>query len=203
MRKKELQIVLSRLKEIDYKIKFEQYPTPPDVAARILWEAYIRGDIEGRKVVDFGTGNGILAIGAKLLGAKEVLGIDIDEDCIRIARENAEELGLEIRFERMDVEDFSEKVDTVLMNPPFGLKRRGEDRKFLRKAFEVGDVVYCIHKIESDTFFKKFSEEYGFSSEMLFEFYYRLPPIYKFHESKSYYFRAGVWRFERKGLEGP
>ena len=43
----------------------------------------------GKRVIDVGTGSGILAIGAAMLGAEEVLAIDIDPDAVRVARENA------------------------------------------------------------------------------------------------------------------
>ncbi len=39
-------------------------------------------------VLDIGTGSGILAISSALLGARKVLGIDIDEDAVRVANEN-------------------------------------------------------------------------------------------------------------------
>jgi len=43
----------------------------------------------GIKVIDLGTGTGILAIAAALLGAKDVLATDIDPVAVRVARENA------------------------------------------------------------------------------------------------------------------
>ena len=49
----------------------------------------------GEKVIDVGTGSGILAIGAALLGASEVLAIDIDPDAVKVARENIRHNGLE------------------------------------------------------------------------------------------------------------
>ena len=42
----------------------------------------------GERVIDVGTGSGILAIGAALLGAKDVLAIDIDPTAVKVAREN-------------------------------------------------------------------------------------------------------------------
>lgn len=46
------------------------------------------------KLLDIGTGSGILAIAARLLGAKEVVGVDIDENSVRTANENAKRNGV-------------------------------------------------------------------------------------------------------------
>ena len=43
---------------------------------------------EGMRVMDVGTGSGILAIAAARLGAREVLAIDIDPAAVKVAREN-------------------------------------------------------------------------------------------------------------------
>lgn len=43
---------------------------------------------DGMRVMDVGTGSGILAIAAARLGAKEVLAIDIDPAAVKVAREN-------------------------------------------------------------------------------------------------------------------
>ena len=47
----------------------------------------------GQKVIDVGTGTGILAIAAAHMGARDVLAIDLDPVAVRVARENIERNG--------------------------------------------------------------------------------------------------------------
>ena len=49
----------------------------------------------GGSVLDVGTGSGILAIAAARLGAKQVLGVDIDPMAVQVARENVEKNSLQ------------------------------------------------------------------------------------------------------------
>lgn len=49
-------------------------------------ERYVKG---GERVIDLGSGSGILSIAALLLGAKTAIGVDIDPKAEDIARENA------------------------------------------------------------------------------------------------------------------
>jgi ribosomal protein L11 methyltransferase len=55
----------------------------------------IRG---GETVVDYGCGSGILAISALKLGAQRALGIDIEEDALRVSRQNALQNQVEATF---------------------------------------------------------------------------------------------------------
>ena len=50
-------------------------------------------------IVDVGTGSGCLAISSKILHPEvDVIGIDIDAECIQTARENAKKLGVGVNF---------------------------------------------------------------------------------------------------------
>ena len=52
-----------------------------------LVEEYVK---QGDKVIDVGTGTGILAIAAGKVGASDVLATDLDAMAVRVARENAD-----------------------------------------------------------------------------------------------------------------
>lgn len=59
---------------------------------------------KGGRVLDIGTGSGILAIAAAKLGAGEIYACDIDPTAVKVARENAEMNGVEgITFETADL----------------------------------------------------------------------------------------------------
>ncbi len=57
---------------------------------RLCIEQMIKYMDKDMVVLDLGCGSGILSIAALLLGAKSCTGVDIDENSVRIARENAE-----------------------------------------------------------------------------------------------------------------
>lgn len=61
--------------------------THPTTALCLEWLEQM--DLTGKTVIDFGCGSGILAIAAIKLGAKEVIGIDIDPQAILASKENA------------------------------------------------------------------------------------------------------------------
>lgn len=57
---------------------------------RLCIEQIIKHMTEGMRVLDMGCGSGILSIASILLGAENCVGVDIDENAVRIAKENAE-----------------------------------------------------------------------------------------------------------------
>ena len=72
-----------------------------------LLEEVLQG---GERVIDVGTGSGILAIGAAMLGARDVLAIDIDPTAVKVAQENVEHNGLERTITTLEG-NLLEKVD--------------------------------------------------------------------------------------------
>jgi len=187
MKKSQLAIKLSQVEEFQQpKISLEQYITPPQLASDILHTAWMQGDIEGRKVVDLGTGTGIFAIGAALLGAKKIVAVEKDEAAIEIAKGNAESLGVksEIRFVKADIEDFKENCDTVIMNPPFSV-HSDIDIGFIQKAIEIGESVYSVSHPGARKSIKDFVANSDHVLEALEEYEISLPPTYGFHTEEN------------------
>jgi len=74
---------------------------------------------EGERVLDVGTGTGILAMAAVLLGASDALGIDIDDEAVRVASENISLNGMSgsIRIIKGDLtEGVSYDADVIVAN---------------------------------------------------------------------------------------
>lgn len=74
-------------------------------------------DFRNKKVFDFGTGTGILAILAEQLGAASVLAIDYDDWCIENANENLDQNGCEkITVIKGDTANVDQLFDVILAN---------------------------------------------------------------------------------------
>ncbi|MBI5133099.1 MAG: methyltransferase [Thaumarchaeota archaeon] len=186
----QLAIHLSKLEPFpSHSPALEQYPLNGNLAASLLWKAYLNNDIENKTVADLGCGNGILGIGAQLLGAKDVSFLDVDKRALDLAKKNAGR-GM---FFLGDVTTFSEQVDTVLMNPPFGVQTRKADKIFLETAMKTSKTIYSIHKIESKNFIQALCKEYGFRVEEIMEEDFIVKPLYSFHTEKKHSVAVGIW----------
>ncbi len=186
LKKKELEIALQKVEPFATpNPSDEQYPTPASIAADLLFLAYSQGDIAGLKVADLGCGTGMLAIGAALLGAESVLGLDKDQSALGIAMENAKRAGVRIELALGDVSEFKEKVDTVVMNPPFGSQRRHADRPFLSKAMEVAEVVYSLHNAITQEFLVEMVTATGSKAEVLKRYKLEIPHTFAFHKKAN------------------
>jgi putative methylase len=195
------------LSEIEYhplpNAYLEQYTTPSNIAAEMLYiSAYVYDDIVDKTVIDLGCGTGRLAIGAALLGAKEVIGVDLDRISIKVAQKNAEIMGVKEKtdWNVTDICVIEGSFDTVLQNPPFGVQRRRADRKFMSKSLELSNVIYSFHKggERNRRFIKRFIEGHGGRVTKIFPLKMDIPRMFKFHTKLKRSIQVDLYRIEGK-----
>ena len=188
--------LLSSLQNFEnQKVSVEQYPTPSELAAEVLWQANLQGDIDEKSVLDLGAGTGILGIGAALLGGKVTL-VEQDGEALALAKQNATEAGVEVQTAQVLIEDYAEKADTIIMNPPFGTKQKHADRDFLDKAFSLAPVVWSMHKTSTHPFILAYAQKAGFTATF-FPATIQLPHSQSFHKKPVKPVEITVYRFIR------
>jgi putative methylase len=192
--KSALAIMLSKLKQFSNpKPELEQYSTDSETAAEILWNACMLGDIAGKTIADLGAGTGILGIGCIALNAKKVYFVEIDDDAAAVLKINIEGWK-NCAIIQSDAAEFDRQVDTIVMNPPFGVQKRKADKVFVETAFKAAKAVYYIGKIESKGFIEAMCRENKKIITHFFEFILPLKKTMKHHTKDSKKIKIGCWR---------
>jgi len=164
------------------KLHLEQYTIPADLAAEILFAAcYVHNDIQDKTVLDLGTGTGRLALGASILGARYVVGVDVDVSSLHVAYISTKSLGVEVDFVLGEIGTLHGSIDTVLMNPPFGTRKPHADLRFLQCALQLANVIYTIHKSSTRRFLEHWLLDQGLSFERMMVTKMDIPRQFRFH----------------------
>jgi putative methylase len=183
--KRQLEIQLAKLKTLKTPtLKLEQYPVSPEAAAELLYMAgFEHDDLKGR-VIDLGTGTGRLAIGAALMGADKVVGVDVDPAALVLAPRNAQTAGVDVEWVLSDIDKISGAYDTVIMNPPYGTRTAHADKRFLDKAFQIAPVTYSIHKSSTREFLVKYVRKSNRRIDEARSLKMKIPHLFGFHTKK-------------------
>ncbi len=203
MKLKNLEMMLQRLAGfVRPRAALEQYQTPAPLAARLLFHALMKGDIEGKRVCDLGCGTGVLAIGAALLGAESAFGVDIDEGALTVARENAALLDAEVTFLALDLREgrLHERIgtcDTVVMNPPFGAQKVHADRPFIDSALTLAPVTYSIFNAGSTQFVQAYTAQRAEITEKVGGLF-PIKRTFAFHKKDVQEIEVEILRLKRK-----
>lgn len=104
-----------------------------------------RIDFQGKKVLDVGTGSGLLALFAAQKGAR-VTALDINPLAVQTAGENARRNGLELLLLESDLLDrlSAQHFDVVLINPPYYPRKA---RDLAERAFFAGENLEYFEKL--------------------------------------------------------
>ena len=217
-RKLDLEILLSKIEPHPApRPNLEQYTISVDAAAALLYiAANVNDDILDKTVLDLGCGTGRLALGAAFLEAKEAVGVDIDRTAVKVASANSVKTNLskKVQWIAASIDAVRGKFDTVLQNPPFGVQKRGADRKFLKKALELGGNVYSLHKsvgqegvllkklkkrsngvmqVHPSSFLKEFIERNGGHVKAVYALPMTVPHMFEFHTKKKHEFVVDLY----------
>ncbi|CEG12044.1 conserved hypothetical protein [groundwater metagenome] len=148
-------------------------------------------DLEGKDVLDIGTGTGILAIIAAQKCAS-VSGSDINDKALEIAKKNAALNDAKIEFMKSDLfEGINEKFDLIVFNSPYLppetqgfsnkiLEKSWNDDGTIEKFFEEVDahlkddgkfliLLSSLTKISLERYTEKFVMEKVTSKKLFFE----------------------------------
>jgi release factor glutamine methyltransferase len=119
-----IQYILEEAHFLDFKFKVNPSVLIPRPETEELVMFLIENNIQG-KILDIGTGSGIIPISLKKkLPALEADGLDVSEEAIRLAQENADYLGVEVEFIQSDIlnENITDIYDAIISNPPYVLE---------------------------------------------------------------------------------
>jgi putative methylase len=185
----------------DYEVSLEQYPTPARIASAILFAAEMEhNDITDKTVCDLGCGDGVFALGAALLNARHVIGIDVQSKALKASQMNSRLLGIEdiVDWVLGDVSSLQLRclVDTVVSNPPFGVKKRGADLRFLTKAISIANVTYSIHLAgdKNRVFLKNEVEKLGARVTQIETFQFPIGKLFDFHKKNVHMIEVDLYR---------
>lgn len=198
-------MILQQLSDVpDPNPSLEQYPTPADIGAHMIFQSFGSLDVQNKTVVEPGCGKGLLALGASLMGALEVTGFDVDPKAVDAAKKNLHLLqdkgfDVDVDFYVGSLPNFDpDRVwDTVIMNPPFGSQNSGADRPFLDFSSRKAQVVYSLHLHKTREFVVGYMKNRGFHARVLGYFIFPIRHTFSFHTREKKEFEVSLIRSER------
>ena len=105
-------------------------------------------DRKSPRILDIGTGSGCIALAIKqLIPLAEVTAWDISTEALRVARNNAKQLGLGICFEQRDILStnlsvMQEVFDLIVSNPPYICRQESEEMERRVTDFEPHAALF-------------------------------------------------------------
>lgn len=127
-----IQYVLGKTTFMDLEFKVNSSVLIPRPETEELVRLMLKEDLDGKEILDIGTGSGCIAISlAKNLPNAKVSALDISKDALEVALENAELNNVNIEFIHADIFEYQsdKKYDVIVSNPPYVL----ESEKMLMK----------------------------------------------------------------------
>ena len=120
-----IQYVLGRVNFMDLEFKVNSSVLIPRPETEELVRLILKEDLDGKEILDIGTGSGCIAISlAKNLPNSKVSALDISNDALEVAKENAKLNNVNVEFINADIIEYQsdKKYDIIVSNPPYVLE---------------------------------------------------------------------------------
>ena len=119
-----IQYVLGKTTFMDLEFKVNSSVLIPRPETEELVRLILKEDLDGKEILDIGTGSGCIAISiAKNLPNAKVSALDISKEAIEVAKENAKLNNVSVEFIHADIFEYQsdKKYDIIVSNPPYVL----------------------------------------------------------------------------------
>lgn len=139
-----LQYAIGEWEFYNLRLKVDQRALIPRFETEIIVDYLIKSPIKRDKILDIGTGTGAIALSlAKNIENSYVIGSDIEEKAISLARENREFTGIKnVEFIKSDLfENIEGKFDLIISNPPY-INKKDYDALDKELYFEPKSALY-------------------------------------------------------------
>tara|TARA_B100001142_G_scaffold4839_1_gene4962 strand:+ start:501 stop:1334 length:834 start_codon:yes stop_codon:yes gene_type:complete len=161
-----IQYVLGKTNFMDLEFKVNSSVLIPRPETEELVRLMLDEDLDGKEILDIGTGSGCIAISlAKNFPNAKVTALDISKDALNVAKENTKLNNVEVNFINADIFKYKsdKKYDVIVSNPPYVL----ESEKIIMKQnvldFEP-ELALFVKDIEP---LKYYTEIFNFSQNNL------------------------------------
>ena len=117
-----IQYVLGKTSFMDLEFKVNSSVLIPRPETEELVRLMLKEDLDGKEILDIGTGSGCIAISlAKNLPNAKITALDISKNALEVAKENAELNNVNIDFINADIFEYQtdKKYDVIVSNPPY------------------------------------------------------------------------------------
>ena len=144
-----IQYVLGKTSFMDLEFKVNSSVLIPRPETEELVRLMLKEDLDGKEILDIGTGSGCIAISlAKNLLNAKVSALDISSDALEVAKENAKLNNVSIEFINADIFKYKseKKYDIIVSNPPYVTESEKFEMKKNVLDFEPGLALFIEDK---------------------------------------------------------
>lgn len=163
-----IQYVLGKTSFMDLEFKVNSSVLIPRPETEELVRLMLKEDLDGKEILDIGTGSGCIAISlAKNLPNSKITALDISKDALEVAKENAKLNNVSIDFINADIfkYDSNKKFDVIVSNPPYVT----ESEKALMKQNVLDFEPELALFVEDSNYLKYYKQIVKFSKKNLFK----------------------------------